>query len=61
MYILLLLLLSVVLIIALTARFNVHPFLALLFAALFYGLSSGMTFDMLVQSINNGFAKPWGK
>ena len=38
----LLLLLSVVFIILLTARFKVHPFLALLFAALGFGLLSGM-------------------
>lgn len=57
----LLLLLSVVLIVVLTARYNVHPFLALLFAALGYGLLSGMELPLLVQSINDGFGGTLGK
>lgn len=56
-----LLLLSVVLIVVLTARYNVHPFLALLFAALGYGLLSGMELPLLVQSINDGFGGTLGK
>ncbi|NNG26423.1 MAG: GntP family permease, partial [Ignavibacteriaceae bacterium] len=57
----LLLLLSVVIIVLLTAKLNVHPFLALLGAALFFGLLSGMELDMVVKSINDGFGITLGK
>ncbi|MDC6354849.1 MULTISPECIES: GntP family permease [unclassified Robiginitalea] len=57
----LLLLLSVVLIILMTAKFNVHPFLALLGAALFFGLFSDMSLQMVIQSINDGFGGTLGK
>ncbi len=57
----LLLLLSVLLIILLTAKYNVHPFLALLGAALFFGLFSEMTLDMVIQSVNDGFGGTLGK
>jgi len=57
----LLLLLSVLLIILLTAKFNVHPFLALLGAALFFGLFSGMSLDTILQSVNDGFGGTLGK
>ncbi len=57
----LLLLLSVILIIVLTAKLNVHPFLALLGAALFFALFSGMNLDTIVQSINDGFGITLGK
>lgn len=57
----LLLILSVVLIIVLTARYNLHPFLALLFAALSYGLLSGMSFDLILEAINDGFGGTLGK
>lgn len=56
-----LLLLSVLLIILLTAKFNVHPFLALLGAALFFGLFSDMALDTIIQSINDGFGGTLGK
>lgn len=61
MYILLLLLFSVVLIILLTVKFNVHPFLALFFAALAYGLAAGMDMSSIVTSINDGFGGTLGK
>lgn len=57
----LLLLLSVVFIILLTAKWNVHPFLALLGAAIFFALFSEMTLEMVVQSINDGFGITLGK
>lgn len=57
----LLLLLSVVFIVLLTAKYNVHPFLALLGAAIFFGLLSGMDLSMIVQSINDGFGITLGK
>lgn len=59
--ILLLLLLSVGLIILLTAKFKIHPFLALLAASIFYGLFSGMPFSEVNQSINDGFGGTLGK
>ncbi len=57
----LLLVLSVLIIIVLTAKFNVHPFLALLGAAIFFALFSDMTLATLVQSINDGFGGTLGK
>ncbi len=57
----LLLVLSVILIIFLTAKLNVHPFLALLGAALFFALFSGMSLDNIVQFVNDGFGITLGK
>ncbi|HMB64123.1 MAG TPA: gluconate:H+ symporter [Eudoraea sp.] len=57
----LLLLISVLLIILLTAKFNVHPFLALLGAALFFALFSGMTLENVVTFVNDGFGITLGK
>ncbi len=57
----LLLVLSVLIIIVLTAKYNVHPFLALLGAAIFFALFSDMTLATLVQSINDGFGGTLGK
>ncbi len=56
-----LLLLSVVLIILCTAKWKVHPFLALLGAALFFALFSGMHLETVVASINDGFGGTLGK
>ena len=57
----LLLVLSVLIIIVLTAKYNVHPFLALLGAAIFFALFSDMSLATLVQSINDGFGGTLGK
>lgn len=38
-----------------TTKFNLHPFLALLFAAIGYGLFSGMPLDKIIASVNGGF------
>ena len=59
--IIVLLLLSVALIILLTVKWNVHPFLALLAAALFYALCSNMSFDLILTSIEEGFGGTLGK
>lgn len=56
-----LLLLSVAIIVVLTAKLNVHPFLALLGAALFFGLCSSMPLDTIIKSINDGFGITLGK
>nr|WP_299345486.1 gluconate:H+ symporter [Allomuricauda sp.] len=59
--IILLLLLSVALIILLTVKWNIHPFLALLTAALFYALCAGMSFESILSSIEQGFGGTLGK
>jgi GntP family gluconate:H+ symporter len=61
MYLVLLLLASVTLIIVLSTRMQVHPFLALLFACLFFGLLSGMPLATVASSINDGFGGTLGK
>lgn len=47
--------LGVLLIIVATSKFKVHPFLSLLMGTLFVGFASGMSFDLIVESINSGF------
>lgn len=56
----LLLLLSVAAIIFLTARAEVHPFVALMLVALGYGLLAGMPLDAIVASVNEGFGNTLG-
>jgi len=51
----LLLILCVVLIVLLTTRLNVHPFISLLLASLAYGFLAGMSLETIVGSINEGF------
>lgn len=55
------LLLSVALIIILTTRLHVHPFLALFMVAVFYGLLAGMPLPVIISSINEGFGETLGK
>ena len=55
------LLLSVVLIILLTAKLKIHPFIALFLVALLYGLFAGMPLKDIVNSINQGFGDTLGK
>ncbi len=55
------LLLSVVLIILLTAKLKIHPFIALFLVAIFYGLFAGMPLKDIVTSINQGFGDTLGK
>jgi GntP family gluconate:H+ symporter len=50
----------VVFIVLSTTRFNLHPFLALLFAAIFYGLLAGMPFSEVIVSIKEGFGGTLG-
>ncbi|WP_375325228.1 GntP family permease [Flagellimonas sp. GZD32] len=57
----LLLALSIALIILMTSKFKIHPFLALLAAALFFGLFSGMPLDLILVSIEEGFGVTLGK
>jgi GntP family gluconate:H+ symporter len=60
MYLILLLLLSVLLIIISTSRYRFHPFLALLFVAVLFGLFSGMPLSEVAESINQGFGDTIG-
>ncbi|GAA5521881.1 GntP family permease [Aliifodinibius salicampi] len=54
------LLLSIVLIILLTARYQVHPFIVLFLVSLFYGLCSGMPLNEIIESVNSGFGDTLG-
>lgn len=47
--------LSVVLIVVLTAVFKVHPFLSLLVGAFFVGITTGMPLLSVVENVNEGF------
>ena len=56
MWLLILLVLAVVFIIVATAKFDLHPFLTLLIAALGYGILCGtLSLEDVVRSINEGF------
>lgn len=54
------LILSIILIILLTTRYNVHPFIVLFLVAIFYGLCAGMPLEEIIKSINNGFGDTLG-
>ncbi len=56
----LLLILSVVLIVYSTTKLNLHPFLALVFVAILFGLAAGVSPQLLIESINEGFGKTLG-
>lgn len=61
MWLIILLLVSVTLIVVSTSRYKFHPFLALLFVSLFFGIASGMPLSTIVESINEGFGGTMGK
>ena len=61
MMITVLLLLSIFLIVVFTTRFNLHPFLALIMAALFFGICSRMPLREIVSSIEQGFGGTIGR
>ena len=50
-----LLILAVAFIVVSTTKFKLHPFLALIFAAIGFGLLSGMPFAEIVSPVNSGF------
>jgi len=54
------LLLSVLLIIWLTAKLKVHPFIALLLVAILYGIVAGMPLNQIIISVNKGFGNTLG-
>jgi len=51
---------SVIIIIVLTARLKVHPFIALLLVALLYGFLAGMPSADIIKSVNEGFGNTLG-
>ena len=54
-------LISVVAIVLLITRLKLHPFLALLFVSIVFGLVSGMNLATLITSIQDGFGGTLGK
>jgi len=52
---------SIILIILLSAKFKIHPFIVLFLVAIFYGLAVGMPLNTIVGSINQGFGDTLGK
>ncbi|HTR82465.1 MAG TPA: GntP family permease [Bacteroidota bacterium] len=52
---------SIILIVFLTARLKVYPFIALLLVAIVYGMFAGMPLDQIVASVNDGFGSTLGK
>lgn len=42
-------------------RFKVHPFFVLLLSAILYGFITGMSIDLIIDSINSGFGNILGK
>ena len=58
--VIILLLLSVIFIIVSTVQFKLHPFLALLFATIFYGLFSGIPLENLMNAVTKGFGNTIG-
>ncbi len=61
MMIVVLLLVSILFIVISTTRFNLHAFLALIVAALFFGICSGMPLKEIVRSVEQGFGETIGK
>jgi GntP family gluconate:H+ symporter len=59
-HLVILLLLSIIFIIVSTTKFKLHPFLALLFTAIGFGLLSGMSLETIVDSIKTGFGNTIG-
>ena len=60
MLIVILLLLAVAFIVVSTTRLHLHPFLALIFAAILFGLLSGMPLDTVATAIQTGFGNTLG-
>ena len=60
MLLIVLLLISILFIVISTSKFHLHPFLALLFAAIGFGLFSQMPLLEIVKSINSGFGGTLG-
>jgi GntP family gluconate:H+ symporter len=52
---------SIVLIIVLSAKLKIHPFVVLFIVALLYGVAAGMSMEQIVKSVNQGFGDTLGK
>ena len=50
-----LLIIAIAFIVISTTKLKLHPFLALIIAAIFYGLCSGIPLNQIIASVNNGF------
>jgi len=61
MYLVAILIISILLIIVLSSKMQIHPLLALVFACLFFGIFSGMPGETIAKSINDGFGQTLGK
>jgi GntP family gluconate:H+ symporter len=61
MLLIILLIASVLLIVISTSKFRLHPFLALIFTAILFGLFSGMPLGKIIESINGGFGGTIGQ
>ncbi|MHC4913127.1 MAG: GntP family permease [Planctomycetota bacterium] len=55
MWLIVILVVSILFIVVSTSKYQLHPFLALLFVAVAFGLLSDMPLDQIVKSINDGF------
>lgn len=55
MFAILCLVLSIVFIVVATAKWKMHPFLALLLASFLFGIITGLPLDQLVNAVNEGF------
>jgi GntP family gluconate:H+ symporter len=55
MWLIIILVVSILFIVISTSKYHFHPFLALLFVAVAFGLLSGMPLPNIVKSINDGF------
>jgi GntP family gluconate:H+ symporter len=60
MLVIIVLILCILFIVFSSTKFKIHPFLALLFASLGFGILSGMPLSQIVLSINNGFGSTLG-
>ena len=58
---LVLILLSILIIVVSGTRFKLHPFLGLLIAAAFFGISSGLAPMKVIDLLNQGFGETIGK
>jgi gluconate:H+ symporter, GntP family len=61
MFILFMIFVTLAVIILAIIKYDIHPFLALLVGALGYGLATGMPFELILQSITDGFGGVVGK
>jgi GntP family gluconate:H+ symporter len=60
MLLILILILCILFIVLSSTKIKLHPFLALLFAAVGFGIFSGMPLPLIVQSLNTGFGNTLG-